>query len=398
MKRVLIIDDDVKEQEKSIRDGFRDKDTEVILCSTAEEGLAWIRSKALFDCIVLDWYLEDPESSLLSKLILTELNKNYFAPVMIYSNQSADFKLEIDAKNVSYPDNLIHEVEKNDPAEICGKIEEWLSGNYTARLSSIYLQEVYDKIHTTFWKLNEIDAGNIAAVYKIIVSEKDNIDWSNDFIINLLLQGITSDSVFREKIAPIIQQASSAILQTSVEERRRILNKILYYESSPVFLGNGDIICISAGNQSLFAFVATPDCDLAQGNTRYVDIIELTEFKKVILGNTDSNIEENKSSNHFYLPAVKVADELIDLVAVFKANHILNCKTADSVEASKGIKYPAVANRIKYADAFAFNNSECEVKHLCSLVNPYKAEFLQKRNSHNSRVGIPGIYQYLKGN
>ena len=284
MKRVLIIDDDVATQSDSIIEGFHGTDTEVVLCATKDEGLKWINSKALFDCIVLDWFLEDPESSILSKQILDVLKNNYYAPVMIYSQHAEDFRNEQEQGRVTYPKNLIREVQKNNPSEINERIDEWLNGNYTAKLSSIYLKEVYEKIHKTFWNLNDLEQGNIAAVYKKIISENGNIDWASDFIVNLLLQSITTDKSFRDKVQPLIAQVQTANLQTSIDEKRKIINKILYYKSIPDFISNGDIIKINMGEQRCYGFVATPDCDLSQNNTRYIEFIELIKFASVTLG------------------------------------------------------------------------------------------------------------------
>jgi CheY-like chemotaxis protein len=392
MKRVLIIDDEVENQSEAILNGFAGSQTEVILCATKDEGLKWIKSKALFDCIVLDWFLEEHDSSILSKQILAELNGKYYAPVMIYSHHADDFRQELESGNISYPKNLIREFQKDNFSEINSKIDEWLNSEYTARLSNIYLNEVYDKIHKTFWSLNEIKGGNIAAIYKSIIFENGNIDWSNDFIINILLQSVTTDKFFRDSVKPLIDQVQAVQLQTTPDDKRKVINKILYYKASPEFLSNGDIVKINSGEQSCYGFIATPDCDLSQGNTRYIEFIKLVKFQSVQLGNTNNNISEGKSSNHFFLPAIQEGKELIDLVAVFKANHFITAKNNSSD------KYPGVANRVKYADTFIYNNTDCALTYICSLVNPYKSELLQKRISHNSRVGIPSVYEYLKGN
>src|ERR1700734_1755395 len=73
MKRILIIDDDCVQEEESIREGFAGTNIEVIHYPTKYKSSRWIKIRALFDCIVLDWYLEVPESPILSKQILLEL-------------------------------------------------------------------------------------------------------------------------------------------------------------------------------------------------------------------------------------------------------------------------------------------------------------------------------------
>lgn len=195
MKRILIIDDDCLAEEESIREGFAGTDVELFLCDTRDKAMKLINSKALFDCIVLDWYLED-ENSNLSRLILKALEKEYYAPVLIYSNHALNFREERDSGIFFYPENLICEVDKGDFKDISAKVLDWLNTNTTAKLSNIYLEKVYEKIHQTFWNLNDIPHGNIASVYKHISSENGNIDWANDFVVNLLLQNLVSDENF----------------------------------------------------------------------------------------------------------------------------------------------------------------------------------------------------------
>jgi hypothetical protein len=238
--------------------------------------------------------------------------------------------------------------------------------------------------------------GNIAAVYKDIISDNGNIDWANDFVISLLLQGIISDNEFRENIVGLITHINAANPATTADERKKIVSTILYYQSNPEFPSSGDIIKATAGNQSCFGFVTTPDCDLSNPKTKYIEFIELVDHTKVNIGDKGfilKAIEPNKSESHFYLPCIPASgNNLMDLVAIFKAKHYLRAKN------NNGDIYPKAKTKIKYSDTFVFQNSDCTIEYICSLVNPYKSELMQKKNSHDSRVGIPGVYEYLKGN
>ncbi len=394
MKRVLIIDDDCFKEEESIRQGFDGTGIELFLCDNKDEGLKHIRSKALFDCIVLDWYLEE-EDSTLSQLVLKELEGNYYSPVLIYSAHSENFRAVKDSGAITFPDNLIHEVAKGNFSDIRTQVENWLNANTTAKLSSIYLKEVYEKIHKTFWSLNKIPDGNIASAYKNIVSDNGNIDWANDFVVNLLLQGIISDAQFRSEISGLISQLQAGNPATTAEQRKAIVSKVLYYQSNPEFPSSGDIVKATVGNQSCFGFITTPDCDLSNPKTKYLEFIELIDHTTINIGDKgfiSKSIEPNKSESHFYLPSIPdKAGNLIDLIAVFKAKHILQAKN------NNGALYPKAKTKVKYADTFVFQNTDCTLEYICSLVNPYKSEFMQKKNSHDSRVGIPGVFEYLKG-
>lgn len=390
MKRVLIIDDDCLNEEESIREAFAGTGIELFLCPTREKGMKLINSKALFDCIVLDWYL-DNESSDLSRLILKELENVYYTPVLIYSNHAINFREEKDAGIVSYPENLICEVDKSDFKDISTKVSKWLNANTTAKLSSIYLEKIYEKIHQTFWNLNEIPHGNIASVYKHIIFEGGSIDWTNDFIINLLLQNLVSDDTFRTEISRLIEQIQAEKHETTPQEKQKILNKILYFKSNSPYISYGDIFKLQVGDNVSYGIIASPDCDLAQGKTKYIEFIEFREFAEN-LGNADerSRIKRNNSESHFLFLSLELEDsKFTDLVAILKSKHRIVCQNNDSKE-----KYPNVANRVNYADSFQIDKENCTISYICSVLNPYKSEFAQKKSSHDSRVGIPSVYKY----
>lgn len=395
MKRVLIIDDDCIENEVSIREDFEGTNVEVILCENKDQGLQWINSRAFFDCIVLDWYLgKGNENSLESRLVLKALEQNYYSPVLIYSSHSEIYRAERDAGEFSYPANLIHEVDKGGFNDIKAQVTAWLNSNTTAKLSNIYIEKVYEKIHKTFWSLNEIPHGNIASVYKYIIAENGSIDWENDFIINLLLQNTTSDDDFRNKISELVGQLKAENPETTPEQKQKILNKILYSKTNSPYISNGDIIRIQSGDEISFGIISTPDCDLANSKSKYIEFIELKPLANN-LGNSSviGSIKSNTSDSHFLFLSLELAtDTFTDLVAIFKSKNIIVCQGNDAE------KYPSVTSRIMYSDTLQIDKTNCTIAYLCSLVNPYKAEFTQKKSSHDSRVGIPSVYKYFKTN
>ena len=391
MKRILIIDDKCYEEEDSIRDGFADSGIEYVLSATQEEAMKWLKSKALFDCIVLDWYL-DGETSTISQLILKHLENTYYAPVLIYSGHAHDFRAAIDAGDVSYPDNLIHEVEKGDFTDILPKITEWLDSNVTAKLSSIYLSKICDQLHRTFWKLNDIPHGNIAAVYKKVVFDGDAIDWENDFVINLLAQSLVSDEAFKDEITDLITHLRDAKVETTPEQRAIIVNRIFYFKSASGFLSNSDLVSILKGGIVSYGVLTSANCDLAQCNTKYIDFLELQELNdQFATAAIRSQIQKNQSPSHFFFPAVEREEgTYTNMTAFFKAKNRLVCSEND------GATYPSVNERLRYGHQFQVDGEACVVTYLCSLLNPYRSEFSHKRSTHDSRVGIPEVYRYYK--
>jgi CheY-like chemotaxis protein len=398
LKRILIIDDDCEKYKSTVEKEFEGSGIEIQFCSTKDDGLAIIRSKPLFNCIVLDWYLEE-ENSTLSRLILSELKNSYFAPVLVFSNHAQIFREEQENGTFSYPSNLIREVDKDNFSDIKAKTEAWINENYTAKLANIYLAKVYESIHKTFLDLIEIPDGNIASVYKNVISENGNIDWANDFIINLISQRLISDGEFIENISALVD--SIDVVSTDEAHRKKVINKLLYLKANTKYLTNGDIVkIVSKRDPEIvgYGIVTNPDCDLSQKNTRYIELVKLVVLNSVTLANSLKSIKENSNNSHFYLPNVQVGVDdakvgiFQDLVGVFKSKFIVHCS-----QYNQNDKYPMLNQRAMYSSGFYYHGEKSTVEYICSLVNPYKSEFFQKKNTHDSRVGIPNIYEYLRG-
>lgn len=66
---------------------------------------------------------------------------------------------------------------------------------------------------------------------------------------------------------------------TGAEElvkRRKIVNRVLYFHATPSIIRCGDIVALKAeGNVIKYGIVVTPDCDIEQRNTRYLEMVEM---------------------------------------------------------------------------------------------------------------------------
>ncbi len=396
LKRILIIDDECEQPQfkQAIKEEFENSGVHYVLCSTKDCGIAMINTKILFDCIVLDWYLEDNNSSL-SKLVLSELKRNYFAPVLIYSNHAEDFRRELDGDAFDYPRNLIKEVDKNSFSDIKAKTEEWINENYTARLANIYLAKVYDSIHKTFLDLIDIPSGDIGMVLKKVVKVGDTIDWSNDFILGRLNQELINDNDFRDKLSELINQIGE--VDATEIEKKKIVQKILYSNNNSNCISNGDLVKISISGVTtthFYGIIINPECDLVQGNSRYLEVIKLKMIGELGLNNSEiSTLKKNNHESYFYLPSLDKDvsnDTYLDMAAVFKSKHIVLSSKTEGVT-----KYPRVSSRLQFDDAFTHEGNISTIEYISTLINPYKSEFFTKKNSHDSRVGIPNVYDYL---
>ena len=140
--------------------------------------------------------------------------------------------------------------------------------------------------------------------------------------------------------------------------------------------------------------IVTPDCDLEQGSTKYVELIELKEMEDPMLGlNTGmkTKIAQFNHPSYYFFPAMRFTDSgSFDFVAVYKSKMIIE----GSVETG-GTRYPGVSNKLTYSDEFSYNGQVIQMIHICSKSDPYKSDFLHNVHAHDSRVGTPDIRKLL---
>ena len=97
-------------------------------------------------------------------------------------------------------------------------------------------------------------------------------------------------------------------------------------------------------------------------------------------------IKKYQFDSYFFFPSILLEGHLTDFVAVLKSKRIV-----EELSETCNPKYPSSKKRFQYNTNHLYNNVEVKLKLICSISNPYKAEFLQKLHTNNSRVGIPDI-------
>lgn len=395
IKRILFIDDECETFREGLSVSFG-KDIEIVYCPSKDSALKEIDSKKHFDLIILDWFLEEPDNSNLSQLVLQHLYNRFFIPVFIWSHHIEDFNKE--SGSISYPKMLIISISKSEiTAELIkGKIEEWLGKSLTAQISMVYRNCIRDNLEKTFFELADISDVDISTILKILVGSEENIDWSNDFILNLIHRRLLADNSFIEKLRALITSIATDSGSADLTKRRKILNKALYYHSSPGTLRCGDIVKIQKDGDILkYGVIVSPDCDIEKKNSRYIEIVELRniddEELKLTTGQKD-NISRYNNDSFYYFPAVCVDGNLYnDFVAILKSKIIV-----EGIHLVNTGKYPSVPEKLTYSDSYLHNSKEVKLVHICSKSNPYKSDFLHKLHAHNSRVGTPDIKDILR--
>ncbi|HVT83996.1 MAG TPA: hypothetical protein VHD35_02280, partial [Chitinophagaceae bacterium] len=334
------------------------------------------------------------DDSTYSKLILKDLEKVKFVPVLIWSQHIDDYNATKENGEISYPLNLIYELSKLDEGKkkVSQILKEWVENNLAAKISEIYRRSIHGNLERAFFELNAIPNSHLAIVLKTVVGNEQNIDWTSDLILNLIHRFLLVDTQFVDDLGNLLRGiATPNANQIGEVDKRSLINKILYFQSKSDFIRNGDIIRIkSVDNKiNILATIVTPDCDLVQGTTRFLEMVELRSINDEDIKLKDQHKENIRKYNHpsfHYFPSVKIDGDFFDLIAVLKSKIIVE-ETADFTE----IKYPAASKRLLYSHRFLFHHIEVQLELICGKSNPYKSDFLQKLLANNSRVGIPDI-------
>lgn len=393
MRRILVVEDD-SESLETIRKCFSDSGVDVLACATKDQAIKAIDGGVCFDAVILDWYFESPEMGdpdLISRLLLKKLNGNHFRPVFVYTSNISDFTQAADLDG-AFPQNLLRGVDKTNvqaPA-LKGAINEMLQSNLSLQLASAYRETIGSNLERILFGLNELPNADLAMVLKKIVGENENIDWSNDFILNLIHRQLLSDAGFVSELKAVLGRASGAPGASGETDKRSLVNKILYFTAVSDYIRNGDIVSlVKDGADKLIGVVTTPDCDLDQKYTKFIELIELRPIDDTELALTAGQKENIRKFNHpslYLFPSLLYKGVLQDFVAVLKSKKILQ-EVCDTVSG----KYPAASKRLLYSQEFFFNAEKVKLSLLCGKANPYKSEFFQKLNVNNTRVGIPEI-------
>ncbi len=393
MARALIVEDNQETLDR-IENSFKDNGVDVILCPTIEHANKAIYDDIPFDFVILDWFFGLEEDSRYSKQLLSRLKSKHFKPVFVYAGAITDYD-ETPDDEIDFPRNLISGYSKALPInELQEEITRIISLNYSLQLSTTYRSKILTYLEKIFFDLNELENVDIARVLKIIVGVETNVDWSSDLVLNLLHRALISDEAFITDLTRILADAQSIDRGINVDDRKKIANRILYYTSGSDVLHNGDIVKISnqGGNILSYGIVVTPDCDLEQKKSLYIELIELRKIDDPLLNLSEgqiSNIKIFNNDSFYYFPSINDLVHLQDFVAILKSKVILKEKVDDY-----RLKYPSATKRHLYNHNYMLGNEVVKMNLICSLTNPYKAEFLQRLNVNNTRVGIPDI-KYL---
>jgi hypothetical protein len=390
MNNILLIEEDEALAEK-LKSEFEANSINVFFCKDRESAEFYINDSHQFDAVILDWFFENPEDSTISKLILKKLNKTHFRPVFIYTNNKPNFE-QTPPEEIDFPQNLISCHSKDTGfKELMGRIDELLRGNITLQLADTYRKSIFRTFENILFELNSMQNVDLSKILNRIYGNGENIDWSSDVILNLLHRALINDDHFVENISDLLKRNNPTKSTPNSDESKKIANRLIYYHSKSNIIKTGDIVSISNRSNRIISYgiVVTPDCDLEMLKTKFLEIIELeylTSGKFGFTADQVSAIKRFQNDSFFFLPSILISNTLTDFVAVLKSKLIVQEHSETS-----NPKYPSARKRFLYNSIHAYKDVKVNLKLICSISNPYKAEFLQKLHTNDSRVGIPDI-------
>ncbi len=399
MKRILFIDDNEELIDEIVRNF--DASAEFIKCVNKDEALEKLEDDIPFDLVILDWFLEHENDSILSKLILAKMKSKHFRPVFIYSEHIADFEDACAKGEINFPKQLIKGLSKqefNDAETLKNELQKVLDSSVTAQISGIYRKTITSSLESVFFDLAELPEGEIASVIKVLIGESGNIDWSNDFILNLIHRKLLGNKEFVSKLESMIGSAKDIDTERTPELRKKLINRALYFSYDATIIKCGDIISINIPDEpARTGIIITPDCDLEWGKTRYLELVELLQINdaslKIDLNNEKriKDIMSQREESYYFFPAVPQGGSEVDMVAVFKSKIILE----EFPDKANTKVYPKASCKLGYSAKFLYRGKEVSISFICSKSNPYKSDFLHSLYAHNSRVGTPDIRKLL---
>jgi len=208
MKRVLIIDDD-ETILNNLEESFSANHIDTIKCIDRAQTLEAINNDIPFDAVILDWYFVLDGDSAISKEILRTINKKHFKPVFIFTGHLPDYE-NTNQIEYEFPSNLITACDKTIGIdELKNRVQQLLTDNYSLQLASVYRKNFKQQLEKVLFELNELQNVDLAKILNKIYGDGSNVDWSNDFVLNLIHRSLISDTTFIEGISGILRAANN---------------------------------------------------------------------------------------------------------------------------------------------------------------------------------------------
>lgn len=350
------------------------------LFTTRQEFRGGIARGDLFDLVVLDWFFEDPNTSVQAQLVLLNDLPNYrYVPVVVYTEEPDAAKAEIEG--LRRPANRTPCFAKGEvtPEALAERVLKWYEASFNARLSAAWRQARSSAFEKGLYELDALESIDFQRTLQhLLMIEAEgvfDVDHALEFLERFIARKVVSDAILRETVKSELEKEQLPMPKTKQEKseaRRRepaLVNAHSYFEAKDEVSRTGDVVEVVHPKSSLFAVVLTPACDLENAKCAELRLIEAVELDR-----------EAERDSEWQMPPYQKAENGP------YASPILNFHRTFFVSDTSKQEGRLITYADKFVDRFG---TEVTLRCICRLDDPYRSDLLQKYSSHASRVGVP---------
>lgn len=376
LRSALIIENRLDEIE-SLEKDLKERGLHVVSVDNTTEAEKIIEHLPELDIIVLDWYMNEDDSTE-SELLLEKMKTHVFALTIIYTKHAM-----IGPEEFIKERNLGRIVKVLDKTKLTGdavfdEITKWIEGSPEIRIFLKCAFGVEKTLNPVLWEVYGMEASGLRVLLESMKpdDEASHIRPEHD-LTNLFLKALSRkmncDPIFLRAISDDVKNIVNTTTTTPAphpEDGEKIAatkvgkaGMFHYFEryiyplvSEPVW--TGDIIKKS---ENEFFVVATPSCDLCHNTVDNVLLVKTVPFRKYIadmslLKEKISNILKYKTMRFHYLPYIEKSSDgllcLFDHISSMKIDELKKDIENGKLERIATIDSPFIENLIQRMNAY----------------------------------------------
>ena len=376
---VAILEDN-PELGEEVKRQLTEKGMRAELFPTRNDFRAGIARGDLFDLVVLDWFFEDPNTSIQAQLVLvSDLPSYRYVPVVVYTEEPDAAKAEIEG--LARPANRTLCFAKGEvtPEALAERVSKWYEASFNARLSAAWRKARASAFEHGLYELDALESVDFQRTLQhLLVIESEgvfDVDHALEFLERFIARKVVADAGLRETVKSELEKEQLPVPQNKQEKkeaRRRepaLVNAHSYFEPRDKVARTGDVVEVVHPKGSLIAVVLTPACDLENTKCAELRLVEALELDR-----------EAERESEWQMPPYQKAQNGPFVTPVLTFHRTFFVTDVSRKEGSL----------ITYADKFTDRfGTDISLRCLCRLDDPYRSDLLQKYSSHASRVGTP---------
>lgn len=171
-RNALIIDND-PEDIAELKHDLTDRGIYVFCEEDLSGAISAVKSRPEIDLVILDWFLNE-ENSIEAEMIMEELKRNLFVPIVIYTHQGVDHPKEvINQRKLNRIAIALNKADVNGDM-VFQKIEEWFEENPELQIFLKWSWEVEKNLGAAQWTIYNLEAGGLKALIEIMKHPEDS--------------------------------------------------------------------------------------------------------------------------------------------------------------------------------------------------------------------------------